>query len=204
MTVRRFMRAISARLLDHDPAVLLAHRVGAHRLVGRRGEGVAGAQVEARAVPRADELAGLDLRAREGLAVVRAAVFDGVQLLAAAHDHHRHAVDFGLEGYAFAEGVHRPDVDPFAQNMPVWSRAASDIIDWFQGGSKVSDTCASRTVGIRCSLSRTSSTSISPMPQPGAVSVICASTVRVPSSFSFMSHSYTSPRSTMLMGISGS
>src|SRR5690349_14921544 len=140
MMVRRFMRAVSAGLLDQDPAVLLAHRVGAHRLVGRWGEGLPGTQVEVRAVPRADELAGLDLGAREGLAVVRAAVFHGVQLLAAAHDHHRHAVDLGLKGDTLADSAHRPDVDPVAQNIPVWSRAASDIIDWFQGGSKVSDT----------------------------------------------------------------
>src|SRR5437762_2585103 len=52
---------------------------------------------------------------------------------------------------------------------------------WFQGGSKVSVTRASRTVGIRWILSRTSSTRISPIPHPGAVRVICASTVRVPS-----------------------
>ena len=75
---------------------------------------------------------------------------------------------------------------------------------WFQGGSKVSDTRASRTVGIRWILSRTSSTRISPMPHPGAVRVIVTSTVRVPSSFCVTSHAYTRPRSTMLIGISGS
>ena len=75
---------------------------------------------------------------------------------------------------------------------------------WFQGGSKVSVTRASRTVGIRWILSRTSSTRISPIPQPGAVRVICASTVRLPSSFCLTSQAYTRPRSTMLIGISGS
>src|SRR5438105_5398989 len=38
----------------------------------------------------------------------------------------------------------------------------------------------------------------------GAVSVILTSTARVPSSFCVTSQPYTSPRSTMLMGISGS
>src|SRR5579863_3382806 len=196
MTVRRFMR-VSGGAFDQDTAVRFARGVGAHRLVGGRGERVPGAQVEARAVAGTNELARLHLGTGEGFAVVCATVFYCVQLAAAAYDNHRRAVDLGRERYALAELAGRADVDPAAQNIPVCRRAASDIMDWLHGGSKVRLTRASRTVGIRVSLSRTSSTRMSPMPQPGAVRVICASTVYVPSSFPCTSHSYTSPRSTM-------
>ena len=70
--------------------------------------------------------------------------------------------------------------------IPVCRRAASDIIDWFHGGSKTSSTSTLRIVGISFSLSRTSATSTSPMPQPGAVSVILTATSRVPSSLVVM------------------
>src|SRR5690606_40826591 len=59
-----------------------------------------------------------------------------------------------------------------AQNIPVSSRAASDIMWRFQGGSNTSSTSASATVGISSSASRTSATRMSPMPQPGAVRVM--------------------------------
>src|SRR5690606_6584494 len=58
------------------------------------------------------------------------------------------------------------------QNMPVSSRAASDIMCWFHGGSNTSSTSASAMVGISSSASRTSATRMSPMPQPGAVRVM--------------------------------
>ncbi len=60
--------------------------------------------------------------------------------------------------------------------MPVSRRAASDIMCRFHGGSNTRSTSASATVGIISSLLRTSSTRISPMPQPGAVSVILMAT----------------------------
>ncbi|KAG0907623.1 hypothetical protein G6F40_018101 [Rhizopus arrhizus] len=66
--------------------------------------------------------------------------------------------------------------------MPVSSRAASDIMCWFHGGSNTSSTSASATVGIISSLLRTSSTRMSPMPQAGAVRVIFTSISRWPSS----------------------
>ena len=75
---------------------------------------------------------------------------------------------------------------------------------WFHGGSNTSSTSARLIVGMTSTLSFTSCTSTSPMPQPGAVSVILISTMRSPASSRLTSHEYTSPRSTMLIGISGS
>src|SRR5207253_10387137 len=98
--------------LHQHAAVLDARAVGAQRLVGGRGERLAGAQAEVRTVARADDLAVFHLRSGERLPVVRAAVFHGVQLGAAAYDDHRHAVDFGGEGQRFADGVGAADVDP--------------------------------------------------------------------------------------------
>ena len=57
-------------------------------------------------------------------------------------------------------------------------RAASDIIALFHGGSNTSSTSASAMVGTRSTLVRTSSTRMSPMPQPGAVRVILTSARR--------------------------
>src|SRR5690606_35445765 len=67
------------------------------------------------------------------------------------------------------------------QNIPVSSRAASDIMLAFHGGSNTSSTSASATVGIISIRLRASSTRISPMPQPGAVRVIFTDTLRWPS-----------------------
>ena len=63
-------------------------------------------------------------------------------------------------------------------SMPVSRRAASDIMLWFHGGSNTSSTSASTTVGTRSTLVRTSSTNTSPIPHPGAVSVIRMFTLR--------------------------
>src|SRR5690242_19455008 len=81
-------------LLEQNPSVLFPHRVCAQRLVCRRRQRFAGAQAEARAVAGADDLARLDFGAVERLAVVGAAVLDGVEVAAATHDDHREAVDF--------------------------------------------------------------------------------------------------------------
>jgi len=56
--------------------------------------------------------------------------------------------------------------------MPVCKRASSDIMVWFHGGSNTNSTFARATVGTICTLSRTSWTRTSPIPQPGAVKVI--------------------------------
>lgn len=76
----------------------------------------------------------------------------------------------GFPQAATWHGAQAPN--PTVHSMPVSSLAASDIMDWFHGGSKTRSTSASSTVGISSSLVRTSSTRMSPMPQPGAVSVI--------------------------------
>jgi len=80
------------QLEQHAPA-LLAYRVGAQRLVGRRCERLAGAQAELRAVARAGDPAVLHRCLRQRLAVVRAAVFHRVQRVAAAHDDYREPLD---------------------------------------------------------------------------------------------------------------
>jgi len=60
----------------------------------------------------ADDLAGLDLRTIEGLAVVSAAVFDGVKVVTAAHDDDRQAVDFDGEGSGLGEVRSGAYIDP--------------------------------------------------------------------------------------------
>src|SRR6185437_5806806 len=97
-----------------------------------------------------------------------------------------------------------PHADRGIHIMPVCNFASSDIMDWFQGGSNTRSICASLIVGIISSLVRASSTRMSPMPQPGAVSVSLTYTLRCPSSRCSRLRSYTSPRSTTLIGISGS
>lgn len=66
------------------------------------------------------------------------------------------------EGRAAPDGSQRPRA----------SAAASDILERSQGGSNTMSTVASPTSGRASSLSHTSSAIDSPMPQPGAVSVM--------------------------------
>jgi len=114
MRVSRFMPRVSLRLLQQNPAILLARPVGAQRLVGGRGQRLTGAQAEVRTMSRADDLTGFHLRSGERLAVVRTTVFYRVQLGAAAYDNHCHAVDLYREGRRLADGVRAPNVDPSA------------------------------------------------------------------------------------------
>src|SRR5690606_15488822 len=88
--------------------------------------------------------------------------------------------------------------------MPVCSLASSDIMLWFQGGSNTNSTATSATVGMMAIFSLASCTRMSPMPQPGAVNVMSTLTDRWPSGVLVTSQRYTNPRSTMLIGISGS
>src|SRR5262249_34624615 len=151
-------------------AVLLAHAVGAQWLVGGRRERFAGAQAEVREMSWADDLAVLHLGSLQRFTIVRAAVLDRVQLGTPAPDDQVLALQRHGERRRLADRVGGTHIDPpdthtmprpCAQNIPVCSRAASDIMLWFQGGSKVNVTRASRTVGMRPILSRTSSTRIS-------------------------------------------
>jgi hypothetical protein len=65
-------------------------------------------------------------------------------------------------------------------------------------------TSASPTPGTRRILPFASSAIAGPMPQPGAVSVIAMFTLNALSGLFSTSMEYTSPRSTMFTGISGS
>ena len=61
--------------------------------------------------------------------------------------------------------------------LNVWTPVMNDgtqrpVMVWFHGGSKTRSTSATAIVGMSSTLARTSSTSMSPMPHPGAVSVI--------------------------------
>src|SRR5512132_82655 len=93
----RLKTSTAARLphVDHDHAVL-AHPHGVRRDGKVRGQGErrAAAQVEARAVAGAHDLAGLTvpLALAEGAVVVRAAVLDGMQLTLAVIQADRDAV----------------------------------------------------------------------------------------------------------------
>ncbi len=196
----------------HD-AIDHAGRITAHRLVRGGRKRLAGAQAEARAVTRADDLVILDLAAGQPAAVVRAEVVDGKELARRCcrrrRRRHRlpprrsrpvpdvrggrdagpvrHDTAFMLSRSTLAIGrpsrnpIRRDAVKPIAGGsgrgvhaahspanrfrlkqpgdrrslahlsdyiMPVCSRAASDIIDWSQGGSKTSFTSTSLTVGI--------------------------------------------------------
>lgn len=83
----------SFRSPEENPPILLARRIAPQRLIRRRRQRFTGPQAEPRAVPRTDDLAGFDFGALEGLAVVGAAVFDGIESIAAAHDDDREAVE---------------------------------------------------------------------------------------------------------------
>src|SRR4030081_3408656 len=120
-----------------------------------------------RPMPGADDLTRLDFRPVQRLAIMCATVFYGVQLRAAAYDQHSKPVDIRRKRPRIPERVCAADVHPVAahetglsltQNIPVCRRAASDIMLWFQGGSKVSSTRAELTVGMRWTLSLISST----------------------------------------------
>src|SRR5882757_360043 len=98
-------------------------------------------------VPRADDLTRLDFRTLQRLTVMRATVFYGIQLGAAAYDKHGKPVDICRNRSWVLDRVRAANVHPLAtheirlaliQNIPVCRRAASDIMLWFQGGSKVS------------------------------------------------------------------
>src|SRR5258708_26382065 len=65
-------------------------------------------------VPRADDLARLDLRTVQRLTVMRAAVFYGVQLRAAAYDKHGKPVDVCGERSRIPDRVCAADVHPVA------------------------------------------------------------------------------------------
>ena len=67
------------------------------RLVGRRGERLAGAQAEARAVARADDLGIFDGSIVKRGVVVGAAVFERVQRAINTRHAHSVAVDVGFE-----------------------------------------------------------------------------------------------------------
>jgi len=74
-----------------------------------------------------------------------------------------------------------------APHKPRASAAASDIIERSQGGSNTTSTVASPTSGRASSLSQASSAMASPMPQPGAVSVMVTCTRKPPSSIGSIS-----------------
>src|SRR5581483_1715750 len=86
---------------------------GSHGLVGRRGEGFAGAQTEPRAVPRTDDLTVFHFSSPESLAVVCAPIFNGVELIPTAYDDNGGIVDLHREGRAVSERLGAADVDPF-------------------------------------------------------------------------------------------
>src|ERR1700683_3394404 len=179
----------------------------ANRFIGGRRQCLTRSQAESRAVTRANDFGPFNRAAREFGAVVRADVLNGEIFLAAARHRNVAPAQCDRDPLPLADGGGGPRVDPrrrFHHIIPVCSRASSDIMLWFHGGSKTSSTLARVTVGTICTFSRTSCTRTSPMPQPGAVSVILISTVRVSSAFLLTSHTYTNPRSTMFTGISGS
>ena len=84
-------------------------------------------------------------------------------------------VRFGMAEEGDASSLHA------VYSIPNSSFAVSDIISRFHGGSNTSSTSVLATVGISETFARTSSTKISPMPQPGAVSVITMVTFLSPS-----------------------
>src|SRR5439155_17340927 len=73
--------------------------------------------------------------------------------------------------------------------MPSSSRADSDIMLGFQGGSKTTSTMASRTPGTPSILPCASAARTPPMPQPGAVSVSFTSARWPPLSSGVTAHS---------------
>ncbi len=87
---------------DQDTTVFDADFEGAGRFVGRRGQRLTGLQAEAREVARTDDLAILDIRGGEGFAIVGAAILHGVEVAAAAGDHHRDAGHLRAEGAVLA------------------------------------------------------------------------------------------------------
>src|SRR5499433_971277 len=115
MSVSRFTGAPPGsfgRRLDEEPAVLLAHAVGAQWLVGGRRERFAGAQAEVREMSWADDLAVLHLGSLERFTIVRAAVLDRVQLGTAAHDDQVLALQRHGERRRLADRVGGTHIDP--------------------------------------------------------------------------------------------
>src|ERR1700722_4009023 len=66
---------------------------------------------------RANDLALLDVGCRERLPVVGAAVLHGIELVAAARDDHRVAIDLGAEGTILAHLIARPPIDPCPRHV---------------------------------------------------------------------------------------
>lgn len=87
-----------------------------------------------------------------------------------------------LAALAGALVLRRVAVPVERSQSPRASAAASDIIERSQGGSNTTSTVASPTSGRASSLSQASSAMDSPMPQPGAVSVMVTCTRKPPSS----------------------
>lgn len=118
---------------DEQSPVFLAHCERAYGLVRRRSERLAGLQAEACPMPGADNLAAIanHLSAGERLAVMGAAVLDREEPLGAARDDDGHAIDLDRHGQLGIDIGGGADVLPRRrhQNIPVCSRAASDIID---------------------------------------------------------------------------
>src|SRR5215210_5028483 len=106
--------------LQLDDAVLDRHREGVDGDVRRQCQGLSGAQVEARAVARALNRAGVlvELALHELAVVVRAAVLDREQRAAAVEDADLEVVP--LDELALARGqlVEAADVDHRAQIRP--------------------------------------------------------------------------------------
>lgn len=82
-----------------------------------------------RTVPRANDLTFLHFRTLQGFAVVRTTVFYCVELISAAYDKKGESVDIRGAGFLIGQRVGGADIHPLgAQNIPVWRRAASDIM----------------------------------------------------------------------------
>jgi hypothetical protein len=80
-------------------------------------------------MPRTYDLTFLHFRTLQGLAVVCTTVFYCVELIPTAYDKQGEPVDIRREGFLICERIGGTDIHPLgAQNIPVWRRAASDIM----------------------------------------------------------------------------
>src|SRR4029077_4980098 len=113
-----------------------------------------GAQGKARAMPWGDDFAVFDGSVFERGIIMCTAIFEGVQRATDARGAHAIPVHVCFQTLRGGQVGGAADVGPLGhgargsgrQTMPVWRRAASVIIDWFQGGSNTSSTFAVATV----------------------------------------------------------
>src|SRR5262245_53623166 len=96
-------------------------------------------------MPRADDLALFDFRARQALAIVRAAIFDGVQRVATADDHDRIAIHFRGQRARLADGADGADIQPLVLHRRLrTSRSAAGPLRTSWTGSTADRTRAAR------------------------------------------------------------